>query len=99
MKPLPKTGKAVGIDVGLENLLALSDGTLLENPRWLKATKEKIALKQRILSRRLRVLRDGEGCVGKLLSCTLRLPDKEGTFISSWQIGLSGNLTLSPLKI
>jgi putative transposase len=54
MKPLPKTGKAVGIDVGLENLLALSDGTLLENPRWLRATNEKIALKQQILSRKVK---------------------------------------------
>jgi putative transposase len=54
MKPLPQTGKAVGIDVGLENLLALSDGTLLENPRWLRATNEKIALKQQILSRKVK---------------------------------------------
>jgi putative transposase len=54
MKPLPKTGKAVGIDVGLENLLALSDGTLLENPRWIKATEKKIAHKQQILSRKVK---------------------------------------------
>ena len=53
-KPLPKTGKAVGIDVGLENLLALSDGTLIDNPKWFKATEEKIALKQRILSKRVK---------------------------------------------
>jgi putative transposase len=53
-KPLPKTGKAVGIDVGLENLLALSDGTLIDNPKWFKATEEKIALKQRILSKKVK---------------------------------------------
>jgi putative transposase len=54
MKPLPQTGKAVGIDVGLENLLALSDGTLLDNPRWLKAAEKKIAHKQQILSKKVR---------------------------------------------
>jgi putative transposase len=54
IKPLPKTGKAVGIDVGLENLFALSDGKLLENPRWLKAIEEKIAVKQRILSKKVK---------------------------------------------
>jgi len=54
MKPLPKTGKAVGIDVGLENLLALSDGTLLDNPRWYRETEEKIAHKQQILSRKVK---------------------------------------------
>jgi len=52
MKPLPQTGKVVGIDVGLENLLALSDGTLVDNPRWLKAAEKKIAHKQQILSRK-----------------------------------------------
>jgi putative transposase len=54
MKPLPNTGRAVGIDVGLENLSALSDGTLLENPRWLKTSEKKIALKQQILSRKVK---------------------------------------------
>jgi putative transposase len=53
-KPLPKTGKAVGIDVGLENLLALSDGTLIDNPQWFKATEERIALKQQILSKKVK---------------------------------------------
>jgi putative transposase len=52
IKPLPKTEKAVGVDVGLENLLALSDGTLLENPKWLKATEKKIAIKHQILSKK-----------------------------------------------
>ena len=51
-KPLPPTGKATGIDVGLENLLALSDGRLVDNPRWLKRAERKLAEKQRILSRK-----------------------------------------------
>ena len=49
-KPLPMTGKAVGIDVGIENLLALSDGQFVDNPKWLKRVEAKIAEKQRILS-------------------------------------------------
>jgi putative transposase len=53
-KPLPQTGKTVGIDVGLENLLALSDGTLINNPKWFKETKEKIAIKQRLLSKKVK---------------------------------------------
>ena len=32
-----KSGLAVGIDMGLIALLALSDGTLIENPRWFEA--------------------------------------------------------------
>jgi len=50
--PLPPTGRAVGIDVGIENFLALSTGELIDNPKWLKRVEEKIKTKQRILSRK-----------------------------------------------
>jgi len=50
--PLPKTGRAVGVDVGIENLLALSTGELIDNPKWLKRTEERVAEKQRILSKK-----------------------------------------------
>jgi putative transposase len=44
--------KAVGVDVGLISLLALSDGTLFENPRWLRESLIKLRVLQRRLSRR-----------------------------------------------
>lgn len=47
-------GPAVGIDVGLHSLLATSDGTLIDNPRWYRDAQEKLAKAQRILSRRKR---------------------------------------------
>lgn len=50
--PLPPTGKAVGIDVGIENLLTLSTGKRIDNPRWLKKMEEKLRIKQQILSRK-----------------------------------------------
>ncbi len=53
-QPLPPTGRAVGIDVGVENLLALSDGRLVDNPKWLKKVETKIAEKQRIVSRKVK---------------------------------------------
>jgi putative transposase len=42
----------IGIDVGLHSLLALSDGTLVENPRWLRAALAGLRVKQRRLARR-----------------------------------------------
>jgi len=44
----------IGIDVGLHSLLALSDGALVENPRWLRAGLTELRVKQRRLSRRKR---------------------------------------------
>lgn len=45
-------GPAVGIDVGMYHLLALSDGGIVENPRWLRHSLAKLRIAQRRLSRR-----------------------------------------------
>jgi putative transposase len=50
--PLPPTGKAVGIDVGLESFATLSDGTQIANPRYYRAAERKLKQAQRRLSRR-----------------------------------------------
>jgi len=51
-KPAIHPGPAVGIDVGLKSLLALSDGTLIDNPRWLRKSLRDLRVAQRRLSRR-----------------------------------------------
>jgi putative transposase len=51
-EPVVVGGPAVGIDMGLESLLAFNDGTLVENPRWLRASLRDLRVAQRRLSRR-----------------------------------------------
>jgi putative transposase len=46
--------KAMGVDVGLKSLLAFSDGTLVENPRWLREGLAKLRVLQRKASRRVK---------------------------------------------
>lgn len=41
----------VGIDVGLETFATLSDGTVIENPRWFRRTAAVLAHRQRRLAR------------------------------------------------
>lgn len=38
---------AVGIDLGLKELAALSNGEIIENPRWYRASETKLAVAQR----------------------------------------------------
>ncbi|MDP7079777.1 MAG: transposase [Candidatus Undinarchaeales archaeon] len=45
-------GTAVGVDVGLEKFATLSDGTVIENPRFLRESERKIKKRQRRVSRR-----------------------------------------------
>jgi putative transposase len=44
--------RAVGVDLGITNVIALSDGTLIDGPRFLKKAEEKIKALQRTLSRK-----------------------------------------------
>jgi Probable transposase len=46
-RPLPATGTAVGIDVGVANLVATSDGELVANPRLRRGLAAKLAAAQR----------------------------------------------------
>ena len=50
----PPKGGAVGIDLGVKNLATLSDGTVIENPRYLKKSERKLKKAQRELSRKTR---------------------------------------------
>ncbi len=49
---LPKTGKAVGIDVGIENFITLSDGTQINNFKFFENAQKQLRKVQRKISRR-----------------------------------------------
>ncbi len=53
-KPLPATGQSVGVDVGLSTFAAMSDGTLVPNPRFREAAQKEIATKSRAVARRVK---------------------------------------------
>lgn len=55
-------GKAVGIDIGMVYLLALSDGTVFENPRWYREGLPELRILSRTASRRAKV-----DSIGRLL--------------------------------
>lgn len=52
--PLPATGAAVGIDLGVARFLTTSDGKHVPNPRLLAATAGRLAVAQRSLDRKKR---------------------------------------------
>lgn len=51
-KILEKTGKSIGIDVGIASLLTMSDGERIENPKWYRADQAKLRVVQRRVDRR-----------------------------------------------
>lgn len=52
IQPLPITSNAVGIDLGIKEFCITSDGELVNNPKYLKNSLNKLAKLQRELSRK-----------------------------------------------
>jgi putative transposase len=50
----PQTGRAIGIDIGMAYLLAMSDGRTVDNPRWYYDASQKRRVLQRKLDRQRR---------------------------------------------
>lgn len=53
-KPLPSTGREIGLDPGLHSFLATSDGEFVDNPRPLVKARIRVERAQRRVSRRHR---------------------------------------------
>jgi putative transposase len=51
-EPMPASNEVVGVDVGLRMFATLSDGTEIENPRWLKSAQARLRRAQRKVTRR-----------------------------------------------
>ncbi|MGH8986559.1 MAG: RNA-guided endonuclease InsQ/TnpB family protein [Acidimicrobiia bacterium] len=49
---LEPTGRLIGIDLGVSELVAASDGELVTNPRWMRTAQERLAAAQRLLAGR-----------------------------------------------
>ena len=48
----PPKGGSVGVDLGVKTLATLSDGTIIENPRYLRKAERKLKQAQQALSRK-----------------------------------------------
>ncbi len=50
--PLPPTGRAVGIDVGIASLITTSDGENISHPAWYRVAQRRLRVVQRRVARR-----------------------------------------------
>lgn len=51
---LPKTGKQIGIDAGIESFITLSDGKQIENHKYHQSAQTKLRVAQRSVSRKIK---------------------------------------------
>ena len=50
----PQRGGAVGVDLGIKTLATISDGTVIENPRYLRKSERRLKMAQQALSRKVK---------------------------------------------
>lgn len=72
-KPLPASVTSVGIDVGITTFAALSDGTMVDNPRPYEVAQRSLATAQRRVSRRKRGSKRRRKAVGLLAKQSARV--------------------------
>jgi putative transposase len=53
-EPCRHPGPEIGIDLGLNHLVALSNGVMIENPRYFRTAQDKLAERQRALCRKVK---------------------------------------------
>ena len=59
-RPLERTGKVVGIDLGVEKLVTTTDGVVIENPKVFDKVERKTKILQQLLSRKKKGSRNYE---------------------------------------
>jgi putative transposase len=78
-KVKPKT--AIGVDVGLENLVTLSTGETVAPPKFLRASEERIKTLQRTLSRKQRGSKRREKARIRLARAERKVTDQRKDFL------------------
>jgi putative transposase len=54
LNPIPSSGKVVGIDLGIKDLMVLSNGQVINNPKWFRKNQSKLKKAQKHLSRKVK---------------------------------------------
>jgi len=80
-KPLPKSGKVVGVDLGVKHFLTDSDGRQIENPKYYEKTLERIRILQRNLSRKQKGSKNWEKARIKLAKAYEKLVNQRDDFL------------------
>ena len=80
-KPLSKTNKAVGIDVGVKHFLTDSEGRRIENPKFYQKTLGRIKVVQHWLSKKKKDSKNREKQRKKLAKLYEKLTDQRNDFL------------------
>ena len=102
IKPLPKTDKKIGIDLGIKDFAVTSDVEIIENPKWLRKSEQRIKKLQKSLSRKQKGSKNREKARIRLAKAYEKLVNQRRDFlhkITSKIINENQVIVLEDLKV
>lgn len=81
-KPLPATGTAAGIDVGIKSLITDSDGDATDNPKWYQGGQRRLRVLQRSGARKKKGGTNRRKAVGLLQRHHLKVSRQRQDFLN-----------------
>ena len=79
-EPLPKTGKQIGIDAGIESFITLSDGRQIENFKYFQSSQNKLRVAQRSVARKKKGSNSRRKAVLRLKKIHSRIKNQRSDF-------------------
>jgi putative transposase len=101
-KELPKTGRYVGIDVGISSLITTSDGEKIDNPKYYQQSQIKLRRVQRALARKKKGSKNYKKNVRHLQRVHGHIADQRSDFLhklSTYLIQKYDGIALEDLRI
>ena len=77
---LPKTGKSIGIDAGIENFMTLSNGEQIENFKYFETSQKRLRVAQRSVSRKKKGSQSRKQAVIQLKKIHQRIKNRRNDF-------------------
>ena len=102
IKPLPKTDKKVGIDLGIKDFAITSNGEVFENPKWLRKSEKRLKKLQRDLSRKKKGSKNREKARLKIVKQHEKIANQRKDFLhklSSYIISENQAMVIEDLKV
>ena len=95
---LPKTGKYVGVDLGVKDIAITSDGYKFANPRWIQKSEKKLKRLNRELARRQRASKRRERTRQRLATQHNRVANQRKDWLHKITTYLVGNYDVISLE-
>ena len=80
VKPLPMTGRKIGVDVGIARFATTSDGEIIANPRFTRTSEVELTAAQQALARKKRGSANRRRAKAKVAEVHRRIRDRRGDF-------------------